>query len=76
MDALRPPSGNIDQDMIAYPPNYSDYWMPSPPMENLNSMEGVEVLGTLPVSAPQSVPNPTDPAYEQWLRLMRQRGVI
>jgi hypothetical protein len=49
MDALRPPSGNIDQDMIAYPPNYPDYWMPGPPAENLNSMEGVEVRGSLPV---------------------------
>ena len=76
MDAKRPPQGNTDQDMIAYPPNYPGYRIPEALEENLPQMPGYAVDGTLPVNATQAPMNPNDPRYAQWLRLMRQRGSI
>lgn len=64
MDALRPPAPDIDRGM-------EDVLI-----GNLNQAPGHPVSGWLPINATQVAPNPNDPRYQQWVRLMRQRGAI
>jgi hypothetical protein len=62
---------NADPRMVVQPSNDPGYAMPNADMGNLNQMPGVEVSGWLPANM-----SPNDPAYEQWLRLLRQQGRI
>ena len=73
----RPWQPDVDHPMIVQPGVDPGYQMPNPPVGNLNAMPGVEVPGWLPVNATQAQqPDPrTDPAgYQNWLRVMLQRG--
>ena len=45
---MRPVDETSDPGMVAQPLADPGYAMPNPPIENLNSMEGVEVSGWLP----------------------------
>jgi hypothetical protein len=71
LGANRSGDPNADPRMIAQPPTDPGYAMPNADVGNLNQMPGVEVSGWLPANVPV-----TDPAYEQWLRIMRQSGAI
>ena len=74
LGTVRPPDDGVDQNMIAYPPNYPGYTIPNVSQGNLNQAPGQIVGGYLPAAATQAAPDPNDPRYLEWLLAMRQRA--